>query len=95
MSKIPSWAEGSIFAALLVILIFFLKVLCPVDIGCFADPFLIPLFSPLFILKIFSISLGSFEPFFILFFWTVCGGLGGYFAGNLKIKNKNKLEITS
>jgi hypothetical protein len=84
MSKVPHWAQGAIFAVTLVILIFILKITCPLDIGCFADPFLIPLFSPLLIFEKLFGGLGSYEPFSIIIFWTVIGGIFGLLFGKLK-----------
>jgi hypothetical protein len=73
MRKIPPWLEGALFGILLIPLIFFLKVTCPLDVGCFADPFLIPLFSPLLIAEgIVGKGVLSFvqEIVFITIFWS-------------------------
>lgn len=86
------WIKGTIFTSSLAVLIFFLKIICPLQTGCFADPFLIPMFSPLVILRFFKISAGAFEPFFILIFWAAAGGLAGFFIGNLFNLNKEKTE---
>lgn len=84
MRETPYWVKGIIFAISLTVLIFILKVLCPLNVGCFSDPFLIPLFSPLLIIENLFGSLGGFEPFFILFFWAVVGGLIGHFYSKIK-----------
>ncbi|HEY4489700.1 MAG TPA: hypothetical protein VJC12_00390 [Candidatus Paceibacterota bacterium] len=84
LDKLPFFTKGIIFAASLSVLVFFLKVLCPLNLGCFADPFLIPLFSPLFVAENLFGNLGIFEPFFILIFWSVVGGLAGHFYGKLR-----------
>jgi hypothetical protein len=88
MRKIPYWVDGALFGTLFVPLIFLLKITCPIDIGCFADPFFIPVFSPLFLLENFftnSSSLASpkFEIFFIVLFWGVVGSLLAHLWGKI------------
>lgn len=68
------------FSAALAVLIFFLKVICPLNTGCLVDPFLIILFSPLFLFEWVGVSqfvTTQSEPFFILGFWTLVGFLAG------------------
>jgi hypothetical protein len=72
--------KGALFLAALVVLIFFLKIICPLDTGCLADPFLVVLLSPLWLfanLHFYSIIDASTEPFAILGFWTVVGFIVG------------------
>jgi hypothetical protein len=83
MKSIPYWVQGGMFAVALVLLIFILKITCPLNIGCFADPFLIPLFSPLLIIGGKLGSLSAYEPFFVITFWAMIGALIGLFAGKI------------
>jgi hypothetical protein len=86
MRKIPTWGEGGLFGLLIVPLVFLLKLFCPLSTGCFADPFLIPLFSPLFISEnIFHIKSLSFwqEIIYITFFWTAVFSLLSYLFQNV------------
>jgi hypothetical protein len=77
MKRVPLWAQGALFAVAFALLIFFLKITCPIELGCFADPFLLPLLSPLIFVHYLG-PLGSFEPFFILLFWCLVGMLIGF-----------------
>ena len=73
--------KGAGFSVALAVLIFFLKIICPVDTGCLADPFLVVLFSPLYLfnaLGIESLILSAHEPFLILGFWALLGFIVGY-----------------
>ena len=80
------------FAASLTILIFFLKVICPLNTGCLVDPFLVVLFSPLVLFE--SLGLSSLitdvnEPFIILAFWALVGFLVGYFVRSDSVLKKD------
>jgi len=91
MKRVPYWAQGFLFACALIFLIFFLKIICPIDVGCLADPFLVPLFSPLLLLKIFHIGeLGPWEPFFIIIFWAIFA----FYIGLFFEKRRNKKNIS-
>ncbi len=76
------WLKGGIFFAVFLLLIFFLKIVCPLDIGCFVDPFLPPIFSPLLLIEFITDArayetLGSLEPAFVFIFWVFIGGVLG------------------
>ncbi len=78
--------KGGMFGAALAVLIFFLKIICPLTTGCLVDPFLVILFSPLYLFE--WIGLSSFvttvnEPFLILGFWACIGFLVGYLVSPL------------
>lgn len=91
MKHLPRWADGALFGALLVPVVFFLKIICPLQTGCFADPFLVPIFSPLIIVEAFSSGqTTSFqeEIFFITIFW----GLVFSLLANLWEKFSNKSD---
>jgi len=67
-----------VFAPVVIGLLFILKITCPAPtgVGCFADPFLTPVFYPLVgLYKIFGniplISLN--EPLVILLYWSIVG----------------------
>ena len=77
---ILSALKGMIFTVALVILIFFLKVICPLDTGCLVDPFLYIVFSPLTLFQavgLKEIINPAQEPFIILLFWAVFGSVVG------------------
>jgi hypothetical protein len=80
--KIPYWYQGMIFAPVLVGLLFILKITCPAPtgVGCFADPFLVPVFSPLVgLYKIFGNipAIAQHEPLIILLYWSIVGTFAG------------------
>jgi len=86
----PNWAKGLIFSFVFVVLIFILKVLCPINLGCLADPFLLIIFSPLTVLDLFSINLGRFEPLYIILFWSILGAfLGSIYSKFFDHQTKN------
>lgn len=91
MKRLPYWADGALFGVFLVPVIFFLKMICPLQVGCFADPFLVPIFSPLILIEAFSgeqtISFQT-EILFITIFWGAIFSL----LANLwsKFSNENK-----
>jgi hypothetical protein len=71
--------RGAGFTAALAILIFFLKIICPLQTGCLADPFILVLFSPLVLFETLHLSLSSSsEPYAILAFWTLVGFIVGF-----------------
>ncbi len=81
MTPINGAIHGAIFVFALSILVFFLKVICPIDSGCLVDPFLLILFYPLSFLNtlgIVNLIPMSYEPFLILFFWTLSGFIVGW-----------------
>ena len=79
MKKVPYWAQGVFFSIAFILLIFFLKVICPIDLGCVVDPFLVPLFSPLKILSFFNlVILEQWEALYILIFWAFVGLCVGF-----------------
>lgn len=84
--------KGAGFAAALVILVFFLKIICPLDTGCLADPFVLVIFSPLSLFGAVGLSpyvSTTNEPFIILAFWTMVGLIVGYLVHPL-IQKENK-----
>ncbi|OHA88310.1 MAG: hypothetical protein A2653_01040 [Candidatus Zambryskibacteria bacterium RIFCSPHIGHO2_01_FULL_43_25] len=95
MKRLPYWLQAAIFALVFVPLIFFLKVLCPISAGCLADPFLIVIFSPLFLFSFFPVVENSAvaEPLFIVLFWTLIAIILGYLYG--KIRGKKTSGETS
>jgi hypothetical protein len=83
--KVPYWIQGALFAPVLAILIFILKITCPAPngVGCFADPFLKPLFFPL--PSFYAVfgglrALPAHEPWFVLGYWTLIGLVIGLFC---------------
>ncbi len=85
--RIPHWVEGGVFMLFLVPLIFFLKIICPINTGCLADPFVVAIFSPLLLFAYIGIpteTLGIWEPLFIVGFWVFIGCVCGYLVGVLK-----------
>ena len=81
--KTPYWYKGMIFAPVVIGLLFVLKITCPAPtgVGCFADPFLTPVFSPLVgLYKIFGNIPLIFlhEPLVILLYWALVGALIGF-----------------
>lgn len=77
--------------AVVVPLVFFLKVTCPLSVGCLSDPFLMAVFSPLLIVKIFGVdssSWGWYEALAILSFWIIIGALFWHLIGRIKT-NRN------
>jgi len=98
MIKLPPWADGAIFGVLFVPLTFFLKITCPIDFGCFVDPFFVPIFSPLFLLQSLlgegAVNLAPrVELFFIACFWSLIFGLlahlGSKIMGTKTITDSN------
>lgn len=93
----PSWLKGGIFFAVLLLLVFFLKILCPLDVGCFVDPFFVPIFSPLILVDFITGSsanevFGSFEPVFVFVFWIFVGVVLGQVFGKIKLPDLDKEE---
>ena len=91
--KVPYWIQGTLFAPACAVLLFVLKVTCPAPsgVGCFADPFIRPLFFPLpFFYKIFGTyhALAAHEPLFVLGYWTLLGLLIGALADIYNKKEK-------
>ncbi len=91
--KIPYSVQGAFFAPALVGVLFILKITCPVGAGqgCFADPFLTPVFMPLSVLyKIFGpVSfLITHEPLFILLYWIIVGIFVGLLFDILKYEQQ-------
>ncbi|TAL49450.1 hypothetical protein EPN83_00890 [Patescibacteria group bacterium] len=87
--RTPYWVRGLLFATFFVAIIFFLKIICPLETGCLADPFLTPLFSPLFLLEgVFGgpTILGLWEPLFIFVFWGLAGLLFGFLYGRMRVE---------
>lgn len=68
--------------AALICLIFFLKVICPIEIGCLSDPFLLILFLPLSFLEKAIFIPASYEPLTILAFWMLAGAITGFLVPN-------------
>ena len=76
--KVPYAVQGAFFTPALIGLIFILKMTCPAGAGqgCFADPFLTPIFMPLtLIYRVFGNSsfVIVYEPVLILFYWMLIG----------------------
>lgn len=89
MKRLPYWAQGGIFGFFLIPLIFFLKITCPLYSGCLVDPFLVPLFSPLFLLEAFlgpDYASIKGEVMFITLFWALVASLVAHLFGNLMKK---------
>lgn len=87
--KIPYYIQGAFFAPTLIGILFLLKITCPAGAGqgCFADPFLAPVFMPLTVLyKIFGNAsiLISYEPLFVLIYWILVGVFVGLLFDLLK-----------
>jgi len=96
MKRLPYWADGGLFGIFLVPVVFILKIICPLKTGCLVDPFLVPIFSPLFLIEgiVGSGRVSSAgEIFFIMFFWGLVWALIAHLAGSLIKKRENK-EIT-
>jgi len=88
MRNLPHWADGALFGILFIPLAFFLKVTCPITVGCFIDPFFVIIFSPLFLFE--ALSSGGIwalapktELFFIACFWSLVCGLLAHLAGKI------------
>ncbi|MDB5194201.1 MAG: hypothetical protein JWN50_215 [Parcubacteria group bacterium] len=80
--KVPYSIQGALFAPACAVLIFVLKITCPAPngVGCFADPFITPLFFPLpFFYRVFGNmhALVYHEPWFVLGYWTLVGLVAG------------------
>ncbi len=95
MRRLPLWAEGALFGILFAPLIFFLKIICPTELGCFADPFFIPIFSPVFLTQyIFEsgkiIVSAKTEILFIILFWGIVGGILGKIYGVVVSRDKKE-----
>jgi hypothetical protein len=80
--RVPYAIQGALFAPSLVLLMFILKITCPVETGngCFADPFISSVFFPLpSVYRVFGHMeiITMHEPLFILLYWTVVGFLVG------------------
>ena len=84
--KLPFWADGAVFGALLVPVALSLKMICPVRVGCFADPFLVVLFAPLVILEWFfgrgAVSV-MWGILFLIIFWGGIWTVLAYLYGNI------------
>lgn len=93
--KIPYFIQGAFFAPALVGVLFILKITCPAPAGqgCFADPFLTPVFMPLTVIyKIFgNVSFViAHEPIFILLYWIIVGIFVGLLFDILEDNQENK-----
>lgn len=91
--KTPHWIQGALFAPALVGVLFILKITCPVGAGqgCFADPFLTPVFMPLTVIyKVFGNApfLIAHEPIFVLIYWVIVGLFVGLLFDILKHENQ-------
>lgn len=80
--RIPYSIQCALFAPALLLLIFVLKISCPVETGegCFADIFLPAAFFPLaFVYQAFGelAYLAENEVWVMLVYWTVVGALLG------------------
>lgn len=87
--RVPYSIQGAFFAPSLIGIIFILKITCPASAGqgCFADPFLTPLFMPLSaIYRIFGVVpiVVAHEPIFILLYWVIVGIFVGLIFDILK-----------
>ncbi len=95
--KIPYAIQGAFFAPALVGVLFILKITCPASAGqgCFADPFLTPVFMPLMVIyKVFGdVSFViAHEPIFILFYWIIVGIFVGLLFDILEDNQENKFS---
>lgn len=90
--KIPYSIQGALFAPALAVLVFVLKATCPAPsgVGCFADPFVRPLFFPV---PFFYAAFGNMrtlmyhEALFVLGYWVVVGLLVGMIVDIWFMKN--------
>ncbi|MDB5253945.1 MAG: hypothetical protein JWL80_11 [Parcubacteria group bacterium] len=92
--RVPYAVQCALFAPSLVLLIFILKITCPVETGngCFVDPFISSVFFPLpSVYRLFGqIGLvATHEPLFILLYWTVVGFLVGVVIDVYKSRKEN------
>ena len=92
--KVPYAVQGAFFAPALIGLIFILKATCPAGAGqgCFADPFLAPVFMPLTtIYKIFGSPsfIIVYEPVLIIFYWMIIGIFVGLLFDILRKQETN------
>jgi hypothetical protein len=99
MVKLPGWARGVFVSLAFLSVIFFLKIICPIDTGCFADPFVVIFFLPiLFFEKVFGLPLvsllGFYEPFLVILFWLCVGGVFGYWWGRVQAAKVEKNFFT-
>lgn len=95
MKNFPAWIEGAIFGILFVPLMFILKIICPVDTGCFADPFLILIFSPLLLVEtLFGRSQIPYEGelIVILIFWSIVSALAAHLYSNIARSYKQQFN---
>ncbi len=97
MKKVPYYIQGALFAPALVGVLFILKITCPAGAGqgCFADPFLTPVFMPLTVLyKVFGYAqfLIAHEPIFILLYWVILGLFIGMLFDILKHSKENSFS---
>ena len=89
--KVPYAVQGAFFAPALVGLIFIIKISCPAGAGqgCFADPFMTPLFMPLSAIYrvLGNVSfVVQYEPLFVLLYWIIVGFFVGLIFDILKHK---------
>jgi hypothetical protein len=94
--SLPPWLDGGMFGALMVPLIFFLKVMCPLNTGCFADPFVVVMFSPLVVLESFvtgPISSAQVGILFITIFWGVIGALSAHLLSAILNRQNKKFSF--
>ncbi len=90
--------KGAGFFTALAVLIFFLKIICPLETGCLADPFLILLFLPFQLLALTGVLdflPSSYEPFFLLGLWAFIGAIIGFLVSYIPTEKKENLEVTS
>jgi O-antigen ligase len=77
--KLPLWFRLPFFADALLVLSFGLKLICPIDNGCFTDPMVQFFFWPLLFAEQrnwFSFSTKQ-EIIFLLIFWFITASLLG------------------
>jgi len=80
--RLPYSVQGLLFAPALLVLVFFLRLTCPVSTNeaCFSDYFSVPAFMPLaFAEKVMRVTMGSmfYEIAFVMIYWTLIGFLVG------------------
>ncbi len=99
MMKMPHFLRTGFFALGLMVLSFFLKALCPISQGCFADPFVIAFFAPVKLLYHLAPSLGPaislrVEQAVLVLIWFAIGCLVGLAADAVSRKyGKGKKPI--
>lgn len=83
--RIAPWADGFLFGAGIVPVVFGLKVLCGDGPACFADPFLVIAFSPLALPRElgFAFPGNTEEIAYLIVFWAIVSSVAAHLVGKL------------